>query len=284
MAGWEPTVYMEFERNGRVYPISQRIHSFEYSDSAVATNMLKFMIADPETYLIDHPDFLDDGYTIIRFSFGFLGDMSITHEAVLTYLHPRFPESGIIEMECKAFDKGIWIQAEMKTRVFKDKGGLLASDVAIMIAGEHGLTPIVEPTKDKRSRWSQGNMTDLEFLKHIAKNQRAADTTKTASYLVYIQDNELHFHPADTSQAPSFEFTYFPNSNGSLLSFEPQIEQKKKNPKVKVGKATAGLDNTAMTSLGESEPNENPEKPQTSGDGNKDVRIHGDSGKVEGGD
>ena len=269
MGSWEPVVFIDFERNnsGTRHSLTQRIHSFEYDDSATETNMLKFTATDHETYLIDHPELLDDGYTVIRFSFGHLGRLSKVHESVLTFLHPKFPESGSIEIEVKAFDKGIWIQAEMKTRVFKQKGGLLASDIATQIALEHNMKPVVEKTKHHKSRWTQGNMTDLEFLKHIAKNQVAADSKKTASYLVYIQDNELHFHPADTSQAPSYEFTYFPDSDGDLLSFEPQIEQKKKNPTAKVGSKTATNANTPSTSLGKSEPGENPDNPSNDGEG-----------------
>jgi len=158
----------------------------------------------------------------------------------------------------KSFDKGVWVQAEIKTRVFKQKGGLLASDVAIQIANEHGLTPIVETTKYKKSRWVQANMTDLEFLKHIAKNQKAADSTKTSTYIMYTTDKELHFEPVDVNKAPSFTFTYFPNGDGTLFSFEPKIEQKKKDPAVTVGKIKATNSTTKMTSLGLSEPGDVP--------------------------
>lgn len=259
----EPYMHVEFVRGGKTYPLEHRIVDFEYLDSAEETNMLHLTVEDIMTDLIDHPDFIDDGHTTIRFYFGYIGDVSPTREAILSYLKPSFPQSGAITLEVKAHDLGLFMQKGKRAKVWERPKGYTPDELAMEIAALNGLdvqvTKCAESTR--KLRWSQGSESDLAFLKKIAKTATPASGKKTANYLVYIADQTLHFEMKKVSDPPAFSFTYFPKGNGELLSFEPEIQEKKESDKVDTANAVSGKkktkdsSNTTRESLGDSDVN-----------------------------
>jgi len=259
MARWEPTFIVEFERNGKVYPITQEITSFEYDDSAEETNMLKLQIEDPLGKLLDNPDFLDDGHTKLRFRWGYIGDMSDMHEAILSYVKPSFPSGAPISLEVKAHDLGLFVQKGKQTKVWRRTEGYRPDEIAIAISGKLGLHPFVTPCDEstRRSTWTQGQLSDLEFLKKIAKYAVPANGQKGSNYVVFIRNNELHFEIKPTEAKAFFTYVYFPNGDSDLISFEPEIQEKKQSDTVERRgvKRTVKRDtsNTPRASLGKSD-------------------------------
>jgi len=58
------------------------------------------------------------------------------------------------------------------------------SDIAQKIAGECGLSPDVESTKEVHELVIQDNQTNMEFLR---------DRAQRIGYFVYVKDGMLHF-------------------------------------------------------------------------------------------
>lgn len=260
---YETAIKVSFKRGGKTYNIAQRVESLEYSDSAEETNMVTLTVEDVLTDLIDHPDFIDDAHTTIVFQFGYIGDMSEPKSAILSYLKPSFPQNDAIKLEMKGHDLGLYMQKGKKTKVWQRKKGYTPSELAEAIAEENGLRAVVTKCAEstRKLRWPQGNQTDLQFLKKIAKSAVPADGRKGANYVVYIDGDELHFEMKKTSADPDFTFTYFSRGTSELLSFEPEIQENKKSDEVKVADPKKKNDikkdssNTPRNSLGNSDNN-----------------------------
>jgi murein DD-endopeptidase MepM/ murein hydrolase activator NlpD len=236
MAEWEPTVLIEYYRGeGKPVPIHAKVVDFEYSDSAEETNMVKMTLADVDTTLFDAKDFLDDGKTNVTFRFGYIGNLSRKRDAILSYIRPVFPQSGSITLELKAHDLGLFSQKDKITKVWERNIGYSEDEIAIEIGKSMGLKVVFVPSLNRKLRWTQSNLTDLEFLKELAMSAKPAMGDKKANYAVYIQDDTLYFQPKKLDEKEKFEFTYFPASKkGNLLMFDPQINEKKEDPSTEV--------------------------------------------------
>lgn len=263
MAQYEPYMFIEFTRNGRTHTLQQRVTDFEYVDSTEETDMLNLTIEDIVTDLIDHPDLIDDGHTTVQFYFGYIGNVSPKRQAILSYLKPSFPQGAPITLQLKAHDLGLFMQKGKRTKVWERKQGYKPCELAQEIGALNGLRVEVTPCHEstRRLRWTQGNETDLAFLKKIAESATPASGRKTANYLVYISDDTLHFSMKKVDQAVDFSFTYFPRGDGDLLSFEPEIQEKKESDTVETKDAVKAKttkknsSNTTRDSLGKSDVN-----------------------------
>lgn len=116
--------------------------------------------------------------------------------------------------------------------MWEQAGGIRASDIANILASEHGLTPVVTPSIDRFSRLHQSKQSDAHWLKHLAKTARASDGKGTTGYVFYVEGDELHFHPRGLEKPPVLVLEYFTSRKGILRSFRPQTQTQ--------GSATSG--------------------------------------------
>jgi len=82
-----------------------------------------------------------------------------------------------------------------KTQVFTD---MTDSDIASRIAGNCGLTANVDATSVKHEQVFQHNLTDMEFLAHLARRN---------GFVCFAEDGTLHFKkPSKGGQTPALEW------------------------------------------------------------------------------
>lgn len=145
--------------------------------------------------------------------------------AVIKEIDYDFPESGEPTIHLKAYDKGHQLTGRQIQRVWqKPAPGILYSEIAEMIAAEHGLVPVVTKTVGRYLRVVQGNVSDARFLKDLAARARDRDGKGVSGYVFYVQDNELHFHPRKLEHRPNLVLEYFIDQQGMLRSFKPSTQ------------------------------------------------------------
>jgi hypothetical protein len=149
-------------------------------------------------------------------------DLSPTKIAVIKEIGYEFPESGAPTITIKAYDKACHLSNEQVQRVWERPGGIRASDIAVTIAYEHGLTPIVTSSIDVFPRLHQSKISDAQWLTQMAKTARSSNDKGAAGYVFYIEGEELHFHPRGLEKAPAMVLEYFTARKGILRSFRPQ--------------------------------------------------------------
>lgn len=215
-----PNVLLEIAGKRISKEITDQLLSFSYEDHEKEMDLLEVTLADPYLQLIDDP-VLQEGNEI-RARFGYPDNLSPTKVAVIKEIAYDFPESGAPTITIKAYDKGCKLAAEQVQRVWEKAGGIRASDIAVTIANEHGLAPIVTPSIDRFSRLHQSKMSDAQWLTQLAKTARATDGKGTTGYVFYVDGEELHFHPRGLEKSPVLVLEYFTNRQGILRSFRPQ--------------------------------------------------------------
>lgn len=218
-----PVVLLEI--GGERYPVdlTTNLASFVFEEDEDKLDLFEITLLDPDISLIDHPKLLTG--TEIRVRFGYADQLSPTHVGIVKEILPDFPEAGMPSVTIKAHDKGSLLVQEQVQRVWGGtSAGILASDVALQIAQEHGLTPVVTPTIDRLTHVHQARLSDAQFLRKLARQARASDGHGTTGYVFYVEANELHFHPPGLATPPVMVLEYFTAARGVLRAFRPEIK------------------------------------------------------------
>lgn len=116
-------------------------------------------------------------------------------------------EAAHAEVTVRAYDKAHRLNRDRKTRTFQD---VTAGDIVSTVAGDHGLSPKVEPTSDTFDYVQQSMETDWELLWRLA--------------LMYdrelvVDDSTLKFRKGSEAYGTEVTLTYTDN----LTAFRPRI-------------------------------------------------------------
>lgn len=220
----EPVFFVDFIRKGKRFSIAHDILSFEFIDSEESLDQLTISVSDPKLSLIEHDFLIDDRETSLEVKFGYKDNMSGVKKLVLSSLVPTFPQSGASTLTIKAYDRGCLMTGNIVQLVWEreDGKGYRYSDLAVGIAKKYGLVPKVETTDTVVRRVAQGNLSDMEFLQGLANTSKALNASLKGVYKVYVQNNELHFHPEKIETKVVESFTYYKDRKGKVLSFTPE--------------------------------------------------------------
>jgi phage protein D len=166
----------------------------------------------------------------------------------ITALEPCLSAGGTKALLIRGYDKSHRLHRGQKTRTFLK---MTDSEIAIKVAGDAGLTPVVDSTTIVYDYILQNNQTNLEFLHTRAER---------IGYQVYSAEGKLYFKkgdaPADPTPAPELVFLE------NLTDFQPRwtvAHQSDKmivkgwDPKQKkelVGQATPSLTQGGVGSTG----------------------------------
>lgn len=110
---------------------------------------------------------------------------------------PEVPSGLVVE----GYGKEILMFDNQKRRIFINRTD---SQIAADIAAEYGFTTNIEDTQIRYPQISQMGISDIEFLRERAE---------LYGYVVYIEDDILHFH------------SLRPDENPVAMTFEPSIEE-----------------------------------------------------------
>ena len=249
-------------------PVTQRIDSFEFTDSEDQLDYLKVVVADNAMELIDSPDIQEDKQTLVRFKWGYPGWMTTERTALISGLEPSFPNNGPITLTIEAFDEATKLTQEVVQKIWEREEMYTESDIVQEIAKNRGMESKVEPTKNKERRWTQCSLTDFEFIQELTKSAKAANPAKMGAYKFYVENNVVHFHPSNMDTPPIATYTYYTDGRslskqaGKMLSFRPQQRrQSKEGTGSEVSRkgvgveaattTTANKDKTARPTLGD---------------------------------
>lgn len=241
---FEPTYLIEISGKRLSKDITDEIQSFAFEEVDDAKDVLELTICDRNLQFVDDPLFQEGNE--IHFRFGYAGNLSDLHIAIIEDIEYDFPDGGMPTVTLKAYDKSTIMAKSGEQKVWQAAApGLRYSDVATQIAQKHGLTPIVTETHGKHLRIPQDGVTDAKFLKTLAGKARTADGK--GGFVYFVQGNELHFHPKGMDDAPGVVLEYFIGGTGTLRSFKPK-SNKQESDKSKSVKAV-GVDPRAKKTV-----------------------------------
>ncbi len=215
-----PILLLDIEGHRFSLNMTGELVAFSYEDHEKEMDLLEVTLTDPYLQLIDHP-LLQEGKEI-RARFGYVDNLSPTKIAVIKEIGYDFPESGAPTITIKAYDKACNLSKEQVQRVWEKAGGIRASDIAVTIASEHGLTPVVIASIDRFPRLHQSKISDAQWLTQLAKTARSSNGKGNTGYIFYVDGEELHFHPCELEKTPVLALEYFTSRKGILRSFRPQ--------------------------------------------------------------
>lgn len=221
---YAPAFLIQIEGKDLSADITQEIRSFVFEDNEKELDVLELTVNDRNLQFVDDPLFQEGNEITARFGYAG-GDLSPKKKAVIKDIEYDFPEEGDPAITLRAYDKGHKLAGRANQKVWtKPPPGILYSEIAEEIAAKHELTPNVTATKTPHLRVAQSNISDAEFLKELAKTARAKDGDGVTGYVFYVQDDELHFHPAALDQEPAAVLEYFTDKRGVLRSFKPATQ------------------------------------------------------------
>ena len=220
---YQPTFIIEIEGRKLSKDITHEITSFVFEDNEEEMDVMEVSITDRYLQFVDDPLFQEGNE--IAAQFGYVDDLSPRKVAVIKEIDYDFPETGEPTIKIKAYDKGHKLAGKQIQRVWqKPAPGILYSEIADQIAGEHGLTPVVTKTVGRHLRVAQGGVSDAQFLRALATKSRDKDGKGVTGYVFYVQDDELHFHPRHLEKRPALALEYFTDREGVLRSFTPSTQ------------------------------------------------------------
>ncbi len=217
---YAPTFLIQIEGKELSADITQEIRGFVFEDNESKLDVMELTVTDRNLQFVDDPLFQEGNEIVARF--GYAGDLSPRKKAVIKDIEYDFPEEEDPSITLRAYDKGFKMAGKENQKVWrKPPPGILYSEIAEAIAARYGLSTKVTPTKGRHLRVVQSNVSDAEFLKHLAETARPKDGDGVTGYVFYVQDDELHFHPPGLDQEPAACLEYFTDTKGVLRSFTP---------------------------------------------------------------
>jgi phage protein D/phage baseplate assembly protein gpV len=175
-------------------------------DSLTLPDVATIKLIDPLGENIDsHP--LQLGKEI-EIKSGAIGDRatSTIFKGQIAAVEPEFSAKGVT-IVVRAYDKAHKLNRVRKTRTFQQ---VSAGDMIKKIAGENGLSPKVTATNVVHEFFQQSNETDWDFAWRLALMH---------DYEVVVDDNTLHFRPANESTTQSVVLKW----QDTLISFRPRM-------------------------------------------------------------
>jgi phage protein D len=179
--------------------------SFTYEESNGKDNLLTLQLKNQNLELLDEKWFVEG--TELTFLFGYKGEeQSEQKQAIITTIEPRY---GLdISVTIKATDKGNYLKKANNNKVWNGT----ATEIAKQIAGQYDLEFVGEMTTKKYEEYSQGNLTDFDFLKKLATENNLH---------FHVSNNQLFFRKRQLGANSTITYTYR-NGNGKLKSFVPK--------------------------------------------------------------
>jgi phage protein D len=167
--------------NGTRLPplVENTVQVIEVDQSLSLIDMAKVQLANGGGG-VSELDLFDFGNEI-EIQLGFIGKIKSVFKGELISVEPCFPQSGNASVVVRAYDKLHRYRRGRHQRTFLNQK---VSDVVTALASEEGLKPDVEDTKITHEYLLQNNLTNIEFIKELARRYY---------YEVFVKFDTLHF-------------------------------------------------------------------------------------------
>lgn len=209
--------------------LSDRVTSISIKDNESKADTLQITVRNFDLTQTDSP-YWKKGQ-VFRFQWGYPGNMSPVREGVI------MKTKGSLVMTIEANAKSVLMDTELKSRLFENQK---RSDVVTTIARENGYTGDrvqVEDTEVEYESIQQAQMSDAQFLKHLANKE---------NFEFFVDHTGLHWHERQLDQAPVRELVYYTSLTGDILGWGHETDIKKRPSQVK----TKGRDPLTKKDIG----------------------------------
>lgn len=159
------------------------IEEYTYVDTTSGSNTFEFTLNDPDFKFISNSYIVEN--TPVAFSLGLFGSaFRAEFDGFISAVDINFPDTGIPQVVVMCMDRTHLLNGQKKTRKFPNKH---RSEVAQQIAKEHGLKAVVDKsTGEKEESLSQSNVTDIEYLINLAREEKEL-------FMVYVEGTTLYY-------------------------------------------------------------------------------------------
>lgn len=205
--------------------LRQSLESFEYDENLDKVGELVMTFNNENGHLDDDERFRGED-KLIRFRWGYLTHLSPEKTAIVQYVLPDYPASGLVKLKVIAWDAVSWAYRRAHPMNW---GRTATTEIARQVALRWGLNPII-PVRDddvrEKAYVQPGNISDLQYIKVLAKQR---------GWECWSDGTDLFFGPDNYSAKPVLSATYrngmFSTAPGVapvvLLSFKPDIDHGK---------------------------------------------------------
>jgi Bacteriophage probable baseplate hub protein len=218
--------------------VMKYVMTFEFTDNDKRSDELVLGISNVGLRWQD--DLRFSGGTRLKCRWGYPGDVSDTRQMIISNVTVSNPENGVPALSLQAMDIRHTLN---KTAHPKNWGPISSSAVAQQIARRYGLSTDVADSGDarKESRTQGCDTSDMQYLMALAEKLH---------WDCYVEGGKLHFHPKRLQARPEFEFEYFTDGSGTLLSVDADLNLKraKKQGAVSADSKTGESANASGTS------------------------------------
>ncbi len=213
-------VFIKIDQRDIPRELMDRLNEVVVDTSLFLPGMFTISFQDPELKWVDS-DLLKIGQPVeIKIETGAEqgGLKGTLIQGEITTLEPDFSGEGKTNLLVRGYDKSHRLHRGKKSRTFLKQSD---SDIVKKIAGEVGLTPVVDNTGIRYDYIMQSNQTNMEFL--LARAERIG-------YQVYVVEDKLYFKKGEASQGKGPELRF-----GEILTaFRPRLTTSRQADKIVV--------------------------------------------------
>jgi phage protein D len=197
--------------------LTDKVLSFEYTDSETKTDILKLTVDNWDLSNFDDPIW-KPGNTLIV-SWGYVGYTVPARTCIIQKV------SGSTQISVEAQSKDVLMNKVGRVRTFENK---TRSEIVDEIARQNGFldpsTRDIEVTTKRLESVAQTGLTDMQFIKRLAQLEGKE---------FYVDHAGFHWHQRRTGQRPSRVIQwYLPPAVGDIISFDVDIDVFAKPAKV----------------------------------------------------
>lgn len=206
------------------------IESIEVDDLCDGSDVCTISIVDPNFIFIEDNIFLEDASVYLEY--GFNEDLErLKFKGYISAIDISFPAQGSPTLRVSCLD-----DSHLMNRVKNDRTweNVTRADVVRKIAQEYGYSVDIEPYDfPVLESISQSKQTDIEFLEHLAQQEREPFMCKLVGSTIIYKKKGLLQTPVTTIGYKTYPF--------DVISFDPQIT--KENRQEKISKADVNASN-----------------------------------------
>ena len=167
-----PTFAMKVDDMPLDTPTAMQVMEIRVTKGLDAPNSFSFCINDPTLALIDQQSGHFTEGTKIEIAMGYVGNTKSLIVGEITAVTADIPSDGPATVEIQGFDLAHRLQRGTVHRLWGGPGpndGKADSDVVTEIAGQLGLSAVVDTTSPRSRPIVQSNVDDLSFIKELAR-------------------------------------------------------------------------------------------------------------------
>lgn len=201
-----------------------KVRDFDFEESDDQGKYLKFQVEDFEMKMMDDPRVVEGRKVTWRY--GYENNYSPLFSGKIGEVEPTFSRDEGIYLTIHVFDAVMEVLGQTSDVVYKKPApGMRASEVVELIAARNGLGAIVEPTKVLRPQWTQGGLSDWDYIQKLSERAVPLAGGKGGKYTLSFNasNTKLIWKPVPMGGPIKKTYLFYTeNINPELIRFQPK--------------------------------------------------------------